>query len=414
MSVAFRFAQPSELVAAARLAFHSFPGPSRTAAWWLEQLREPLYGGGAETLWVGEEDGRIVAACQLHPLRQWISGAALDVRGLGTVAISPTHRRRGLAGKLVASGLRAVREEGAAASALYPFRVSFYARLGYGLAGHALQYRVAPDCLPDAPERLQVELAESEESRAEARRMYDAWAATQTGQVVRPVRVWQQMLSAGDRALAVYRAPSGQVEGYALVVYRVDFPPQDRFLEVDEIAWLNPAARRGLLAWLGSLGDQWRQILIRVLPSHHFSAWISEPRLPSGSVPGWNLWFPSATLLAGPMFRVLDVERAWQQRAVQPESPFTVQLELTDESVPENSGFWRLRLEDGRVGVERGAGASDVAVRLGVDTLSRLFVGALSPSAALDAGLLEVDRPDPLSRLDRALHLPDPWTFDRF
>jgi predicted acetyltransferase len=414
VGVTFRFAEPADLPEVGRLAAHSFPGPSRTPAWWLEQLRDPLYGGGAETLWTGDEGGRIVAACQLHPLRQWIAGNALDVMGLGTVAISPTHRRRGLAGELVAGGLRAARERGAVGSALYPFRISFYARLGYGLAGHALQYRIAPDCVPDAPERSRVELAESDAARAEVRAMYEVWAATQTGQLARPEGVWERMLGPGDRALAAFRGESGRVEGYALAVYRVDLPPQDRFLEVEEIAWLTPEARRGLFAWLGSLGDQWRQLLIRVLPSHHLGAWLSEPRLPWGSAAGWGLWFPSATLLAGPMFRVLDLERAWRQRAVAPEAALTLRLDVSDEAVPENAGVWRLRLAEGRVEVERGGGAADVALRLDVAALSRLFVSALTPSAALDAGLLSADRPERLAELDRALHLPEPWTFDRF
>lgn len=414
MSAAFRFARPAEIPEVGRLAAHSFPGPTRTAAWWLDRLRDPVYGGGADTLWVGEEGGRIVAACQLHPLRQWVAGAALPVMGLGTVAIAPTHRRRGLAGEMVASGLRAAREGGAVASALYPFRVSFYARLGYGLAGHALQYRLEPEALPDAPERARVELADSPERVVEVRRMYAAWAPTQTGQLDRSERVWEQLLSPSDRALVLCRGESGGVEGYALAAYRVDLPPQERFLEVEEMAWLTPAARRGLFAWLGSLGDQWRQILVRVLPSHQLGAWVGEPRLPWGSAPPWGLWFPSATLLAGPMFRVLHMERAWEERGVAPEAVLTVRLEVSDRAVPENAGAWRLRLASGRAEAERGEGAADLSLRLDVGTLSRLFVGALSPTAALDAGLLVADRPERLRELDRALHLPEPWTFDRF
>lgn len=414
MSASFRFAAPGELPEVGRLASHSFPGPTRTPAWWLEQLRDPLYGGGAETLWVGEEAGRIAAALQLHPLRQWVAGAALPVAGVGTVAISPVHRRRGLAGRLVASGLRAARERGDVASALYPFRVSFYAKLGYGQAGEALQHRLPPESLPDAPERDGVELVESDVARAEVREAYAEWARAQTGQLVRPERVWQQMLAPGDRALVAYRGGGGRVEGYALAIYRVDLPPQDRFLEVDEIAWLSPAARRGLLAWLGSLGDQWRQVLIRTLPSHRLGSIAAEPRLPWGSAPAWGLWLPSATLLGGPMFRLLDVAGAWSRRAVAPEASLSVGLEVEDATLPENAGPWRLRLGEGKVDVERGAGPADLSLRLGVDALSRLFVSALSPSAALEAGLLAADRPERLPALDRALHLPEPWTFDRF
>lgn len=414
MSITFRYAQPAELAAVGRLAAHSFPGPTRTPAWWLEQLRDPLYGGGAETLWVGEEDGRIVAACQTHPLRQWVSGNDLEVMGVGTVTIAPTHRRRGLAGRLVTSAMRASRERGAVGTALYPFRISFYAKLGYALAGHAHQYRVAPDCLPDAPERERVEMVETDAGQAEVREMYAEWAPTQTGQLLRSERVWRQVLSPADRLLVAYRGETGRVEGYALCAYRVDLPPQDRFLEVEEIAWLGPAARRGLFAWLGSLGDQWRQLLIRVLPSHRFDAWAAEPRLPAGSAPLWGLWLPSAMLMNGPMFRVLHMEGAWRQRTVAPEAALTLRLDVADEAVPENAGSWRLRLQGGRVEIQRGEGPADLSLRLDVGALSRLFVGALTPSAALDAGLLSTDRPERLPELDRALHLPEPWTFDRF
>lgn len=415
-SVTFRFARPEELPDAARLAAHSFPHPARTPAWWLEQLRDPPYGGGAGTLWVGEADGRVVAACQLHPLRQWLAGRLLPVMGLGTVAIAPTHRKQGLAARLVSSALQEARGRGDLASALYPFRASFYARLGYGMAGEAQQFLIPPDALPDAPERLRVELADGDAVRAEVRALYDQWAAGQTGQVERPERVWQEMYAAPNRALVAYRSPEGRVEGYAQVWYRVDLPPTERFLEVEELAWTSTPARRGLYAWLGSLGDQWRQLLLRSLPSHRLADWLGELRLPAAPAPGWGLWFPTAALLTGPMFRLLDLPGAWAQRPVAPDASVEAVLEVEDEQLEENRGAWRLQLAGGRATLERGAGGGGaIRLRLGISTLSRLFIGALSPSNALAAGLATSDGPpERLAELERALRLPEPWTFDRF
>src|SRR5690606_5085676 len=132
---------------------------------------------------------------------------------------------------------------------LYPFRISFYQKLGYGLAGEALQYRIPPDVLPDSPERLRVELADTDDARAEVRAFYDGWARLQTGQLERTERMWKRLLDETDRALVVYRAEGAEVQGYALVRYRADLAPQERFLDVEECAWLTPAARRGLYGW---------------------------------------------------------------------------------------------------------------------------------------------------------------------
>lgn len=414
MSLTFRYASPGELPEICRLVAHSFPGPTRTPEWWLEQLGHTAYGDGPEILWVGEERGRIVAMCQLHRLREWVTGAELSTMGLGTVTIAPTHRQRGLASRLVASGMRAARERGDVASALFPFRVTFYGKLGYGLAGEALQYRVPPDALPASDARLRVELADSPAARAEVRELYGDWIRTQNGQVTRTERSWEQLLAPPDRALVAYRGDGGAMEGYARVIYRTDLPPGDRFLEVDELVWTTVEARRGLYGWLATLGDQWSSILLRALPEHRLGDWLREPRMPWGSAPGWGLWLPSATLLGGPMFRLLQLQSTWASRAVDPEARIALALDVHDPQLEENSGAWRLSLADGRVGVERGSGPADVALSLSIQTLSRLFIGALSPSAALAVGLLTTDRPDLLPRLDRALQTAQPWTFDRF
>ncbi|MGH7443600.1 MAG: GNAT family N-acetyltransferase [Longimicrobiales bacterium] len=408
-----RFARPDEIPEVGRMVAHSFPGPTRTPGWWDEQLRDPRYGGGAETLLIGAAAGRIVAACQLHPLRQWVAGTALKVAGVGTVAISPAHRQQRFAGDLLTAALRAARARGDVASALYPFRVSFYRRLGYGDAGAVLQWRVPPASLPDAPERLSVEVLESAHERVEALALYDQWARSQTGQLERSGRVWTHLCTLPGRALFGYRASGGELEGYAFVTYRVDLPRAARYLEVEELVWTTDAARRGLYGWLASLGDQWERLLIRTLPGHRLADWLSEPRLPHDAAPGWGLWTPAATLLMGPMFRLLDVGAAWEQRRAPDHTSLAVACDVDDPQIEENRGCWRLTFDAGRVRVERDT-AADLTLRLDISTLSRLYIGALSATAGVAAGLIACDRPDLLAPLDGALTLPVPWTFDRF
>lgn len=415
MSEIFRPALPDEVDEIARLVSHSFPSAARGHSWWEEFLTNgPL--GGLEALWVGEENGRLVAACQLLWLRQWIAGTPLRVMGLGSVAIAPTHRRRGLATRLLTAGFDHARERGDVGSVLFPFRASYYESLGYGLSGEAHQYQVPPPVLPDdKEERRRVRLVDSESDEAAMRAVYAEGARRQTGQLERSERAWRGVWGREDQAGVVYWGESGEAEGYAIVRYRADLPITERFLEVDERMWLTLPAQRGIYAWLSSLGDQWREIVYRAHPEEGFGDRINEPRLPLLANPGWGLWFPSATLLRGPMFRLLDVSEALAQRALVGDAELTLGLEVEDDQVEENRGPWRVRISDGRMEVEPLDGVRvDAYLSLPIETLSRIFVGALAPWQAVAGGLAVIDRPEYIQVLDRAFHLPRPWTFDRF
>jgi predicted acetyltransferase len=414
MSVRFRPGHADDVAAAARIVNHSFVGRSVAE---FEALLADGPWSGVESLWIGEDDGRPAAVCQLHPLRQWIGGAALPVAGVGTVAVSPAHRRRGLAARMLESGLRFARERGDVATALYPFRVSYYAQLGYALVGEARQYRLAPQALPDAPaERQRIRLVDGDDEERAMKAVYALGARRETGQLLRSEHSWQRVWGSDDRAAAVYYGDDGEPEAYAIVRTRADLPPTERFLEVEERMWLDAAGQRAIYAWLGSLGDQWRELVYRAHPDERFEERIAEPRLPQDSAPGWNLWFPSATLLRGPMFRLLDVVGAFERRSLVPGArPVALRLHVEDRVLPENHGPWRVWMGRHSVEVEaRDSGTVDAELRTDIATLSRIYIGDLSASTAVALGAATIDREEVLPRLDSMLRLPRPWMFDRF
>jgi predicted acetyltransferase len=414
LSLVFRSGTKAVVPAVARLALHSFPNVFGSAAEWEALLLDsPL--GGVETLWVGEESGQVLAACRLYRFQQWIGGTAIPIMGLGMVAISATGRRRGLAARLVSGAFEHCRQRGDLATALYPFRTSFYARLGYGMAGGAHQFQIPPRALADDPGRLRVALVESAGDRSAVAAVYQRWAPTQTGQLVRPERAWERVWEGDTRHGVLYRDEGGEAAGYLIFRYHSGAARGTRFVEVEEGAWLTTAARRGLYGWLASLGDQWDQIVYRAHPDEAFAEHLLELRHPIEGVPRWHFWFPAATAMAGPMFRLLDLPGGWRARSLRPGEPMTLALEVHDADVPENGGGWTLRMEAGRVEVARGgSGPADVRMRTGIEPLSRIFIGSLLPTAAVDAGLATVDHPGALGALDALLALPKPWMFDRF
>jgi predicted acetyltransferase len=416
VSVRFRAGRAGEVPALVELEMHSFPNPARDRNWWEEFLEHGPHGG-VESLWVGDEDGRAVAVCQMYHKRQWIGGNLVPVMGLGAVAIAPTRRRRGLAGKMICEGFRDALERGDVASALYPFRVAFYAGLGYGLAGAAHQYHVPPDQFPDdraARDRLR--LVSTAQDEAAMRDVYARGAALETGQFERDERSWKNAWpGTPDHAGILYQGDDGRAEAYVIVRYRADLPLNERYLEVEERMWLTREARRGVYAFLSSVADQWREVLYRAHPDELFVEQLSEPRLPLLAEPGWRLWFPSAVVLRGPMFRVLSVPAALEMRSAIAGPELTLELEVQDEQIPENRGPWRLRMEGGRMHVEKaGSGVADARMATTMETFSRIYVGAITPGQAVGAERATIDREDALPALNTAFRLPRPWTFDRF
>jgi predicted acetyltransferase len=413
----FRPARPDEIGEVARLQAHSFPSPSRGHEWWEDFLLNGPHGG-LEALWVAEENGRLSGACQLLWLRQWIAGVAMPVTGVGGVAIAPTHRKRGLATRMLIAGFEHARERGDVCSALFPFRAAFYESLGYGLAGEAHQYQVPPNLLPDdKAERMRVRLVDGEADEAAMRAVYrEAAQRLQTGQLDRTERNWTKAWKRDDLAAVLYWGEGGEAEGYAIVRYRADLPVDRRFIEVEERAWLTLNAQHGIYGWLSTLGDQWREVVYRAHPEEHLGDRLNEPRLPLLSAPSWGLWFPSATLLRGPMFRILDVKEALELRPLVRTQELTVALEVDDPQIPENRGPWRVHIDGGRMEVEpyTGSGHVDATIRVPIDTLSRIFIGAVAPWQATAGGLASIDRPAVVQTLDRAFVVPKPWTFDRF
>jgi predicted acetyltransferase len=417
VSVAFRAGRVDEVPALVELQMHSFPSPARDARWWEEFVTHGPHGG-VESLWVGEEEGRPVAVCQLYRKEQWIARRQIPVMCLGGVAIAPTRRRRGLAGQMILGGFREALERGDVGSALYPFRVAFYSSIGYGLAGTAHQYHVPPDQFPDDREsRSRLRLVSTPEDEALMREVYAAGARRDTGQFVRDERSWKNAWpGTPDHAGILVMGDDGTAEGYLIVRYRADLPVTERYLEVEERMWLTPRARRGVYAFLSSVADQWREVLYRAHPDELFVEQLSEPRLPQLAEPGWRLWFPSAVVLRGPMFRLLSVPAALEMRTAIKGTDLTMELEVVDEQVPENRGPWRVRIEDGEIHVTPGgdSGHRDVHVRTDVETLSRIFIGAISPGQAVGAERATIDRSDMLPALNTSLRVPRPWTFDRF
>lgn len=77
------------------------------------------------------DDGRPLATANTVPMTQNIRGKVFPMGGVASVATLPQARRKGYARQIVTQLFMNMREVGQVVSSLYPFRESFYERMGY-------------------------------------------------------------------------------------------------------------------------------------------------------------------------------------------------------------------------------------------------------------------------------------------
>lgn len=306
-----RTAGEEDAPALARLWADVFPG-ERTA----EERLEGLLGGsdpfgGLETCRVAEEGGRMVGGFRIYSLRMHLWGRELPVQGLAAVAVAPDARRRGTGGAMCREAIRLGREDGAVLSVLFPFRVDYYSRLGYVLAGELHRYRFPPEELPRFPEASRVRRLQPDDSRSRIPPLYEAVRVRSNGMIARSDALWETVLGAESDQVYGVEPDEGSgdagLDGYLVLRWRSARSRERTGFRVRELVARNAEAYRALLGWISLQRDQARQVTYDALPGENFQQLLSEPRL-RGRPAARGLWFESATVLRGPMVRILDLE----------------------------------------------------------------------------------------------------------
>lgn len=327
----------------------AFPG-ERTAEERLEALNDNTGPyGGLENCWVGEAEGRMVGGLRTYPLTLHLWGLPFRTQGLAAVAVSPEARRQGVGGAMCQQALTHGRASGDLLSALYPFRTDFYARMGFTLAGEYHRYRFPPEELPLFPEGQAVRALTREEAQAQVPAFYERMLARTNGLISRNPRLWKHLSEDGIRVLAVSGDSPDTLAGFMTVRLTPYRRPEDARLVVRELLAESLPAYRGLLGWLSAQRDQWREVVHDALPGEAFHQLLGHPRKP-GARPVRSLWFPSGTLVRGPMLRILDLPGVLDHVGF----PEGATLGVDDPILPENGGQWTRK--GGQL--QRGDGAS--------------------------------------------------------
>ena len=349
---------------------------------------------GLRDVRVGELDGELVASLVLYPFQAWVRGARVPVTGIGSVAVSPEHRRRGIGEALVRACLREMRHRGDALSMLYSFRGDFYRRFGWGLVEMPAMMSVPPALLPASDEARRVRRLRMPD-RPLVQELYQRHVRERGHFALeRRPEWWDRRLWGYEGEWAVYERRRGQIEGYLHVQVDAGDGPWKLVLTVNEFVAHTPDAHRGLTGYLHGLRDQAVEVIFATPADAPWAAQLGDAANLRGDLK-LSVVRSTGHLGYGAFLRLLDVKGALESLPVSPSARGEVVLDVSDALLPQNERTWRVHARDGRLTVRaetaRSAAKADKRPRLGTsaEMLAVLAAGAVSPVRAAETGLVE-------------------------
>lgn len=307
------------------------------------------------------EDERPAAAVAATTMTQQVRGAIFPASGVWGVAAAPWARRKGYARRLLAQLLATTRQDGRVFSGLYPFRESFYERLGYITFPLPRIARFAP--APLAP-LLKKDLGGKVElvSLFDGYDLYRQYLKKQQ-QSVHGMLVYDE----GDPVMAQHHPAwlalakiAGQVAGLMIYTLKGDEITQFEF-NATRFYYQSSQAKYLLLQWIAFHTDQANRIKIELPPFEQPETWLSDLQVKTESA------------AHAPMGRILDIARIGGMQA----GPGSFTARIEDVFCPWNSGIWQFSSQNERLQV-RPAAAADC--ELTIQGLSGLVYGCHNPA----------------------------------
>ncbi|WP_336923908.1 GNAT family N-acetyltransferase [Aquipuribacter sp. SD81] len=324
---------------------------------------------------------------------------SVDSELVSSVAVGPTHRRRGVLTALMADCLHHARERGAVLATLFASEVPIYGRFGYGVATEVADLRLDPRAvrLRPRPDAGRVRLSDDDELLRVGPDLFEAARLRMPGAVGRNEMSWQRLAErlpspgadapAPPRLQLVHEAADGTVDGYARVRLEGKWDDEGpaNTATVDDLTALRPEAAAAL----------WRTVLdldlVRTVSVGH-----RTPHDLLRTLVG-DLRVVRTTVHDGHWWRVLDPVRLLTARRWG--APGRSVLEVHDPDGPAG-GRWLLDVDEtGEATVTPSTASADLTLPVQVLPAVVCGVRALGPLAA--AGDLQEETPGAVARLER-------------
>ena len=316
------------------------------------------------------------ATAVVHSMTQQVRGAVLPMGGVGGVASLPVGRRKGTVRRLMAYSFGIMRDRGESVSTLYPFRESFYERLGYAGFPKPRYVKLLPEALGPLVRMAkpgdidQVSMSEG----------FDAWRrfleAYQRDHHGFSLKALSNAVHGRDENVAWVAFVREQGEITGAMTFRIT--GYTGSLHAETFYYRTRAARYQLLAWIGRHVDQVKDAWIKLGPQEFPELWYEDLNLEI-TTRFEHAW-------PAPMARIISVADLGGLQA----GDGRIAVDLVDELCPWNASVWTLTGSDGMLAVEPGGTPE---CRITIQGLSALVYCGHDPADFVYRGWGDPDAP---------------------
>ncbi len=360
---------------------------------------------------LAEDDGQPVGTATSIAMTIWVRGSPLPCQGVAHVGTIKTHRRKTASGKGIATvvmneTLRAARERGFVASALMPFRGSFYEHFGYGFVERRKEWTLPMAVLPKGdfgdvrfyrPDDLD-ELVRFKQRVTERGH----------GDIARSQAVWAQYVKVAEGGhLVVDRPPNGPMRS-AMSIEHAHDPAGPDTVRVWEAIYEDIPALLRQLHFLASLRDQYTDVKLTLPGDLRLNLLLAETQMTHRG----NRNHPTAEARPFNRMQVRVLDHATLLGAMKPRADARGSIVVGVREVEGNVTKLAIEIADGRA-TARPTDAS-VQVEMPDRIWAPVVFGELPATEAHRLGLLDTTDPKALSLLDAFASGPAPFCHEYF
>jgi len=336
-------------------AFHASPAFENKEEW-AKVVRERK-GVTYHALFEGDD---AVASAASTAMTQNVRGKLFAAGGVWGVATLPAARRKGYSKQVLAGLLSAEKEAGKVFSNLYPFRESFYERLGYVTHPLPMIARLSPASLAPLLRKDfggEVELKLS----GDAFETYREYLTK-----MRPQVHGMAFFDVGDKIVAdrnkqwvALAKVNGEIEG--LMLYNLQGEEVTKFnFCAYRFYYKTSRGRYLLLDWIARHIDQADRVEIWLPPYEHPETWLADIQVKIESQ------------VRAPMSRILNVAEISGMET----GKGNFSTHIIDAICPFNEGKWKFESIEGRLRVSK---TNDADCELTIQGLTALVFGTHDP-----------------------------------
>lgn len=332
-------------------------------------------------------DDAVQASLTSHEMSQNVRGTIVPMGGIGAVASMPSGRRRGIVRQMFERVLAVHREMDMPVSTLYPFRDSFYERMGYVSLPSTRFLTVKPEALaplvrhekPGSCEQVTIS-----DGFDEWRSFLERYQAEHHGFALRHITGARRLKDDNKWWVALARH-----EGEVVGAMTFQITGYGEKLVASTFYAANSIGRYQLLDWVGRHTDQVKEAVIELEPDAYPELWFRDL--------GATVRTDNELAWPGPMARVVDVEKLTGIGA----GEGSVTLDIQDALCPWNNGRFTFRAESEKLIVEPGGeDATNITIQglsalvfMGSDPAEFPFRGWGEPSEAAQVALRRLFSP---------------------